>query len=47
MKILKRKGIAVARVISRGYGEQQPVSTNDNDEGRQLNRRVEFKILKN
>ena len=41
------KGIAVARVISRGYGEQQPVSTNDNDEGRQLNRRVEFKILKN
>jgi outer membrane protein OmpA-like peptidoglycan-associated protein len=41
------KGIAEARVISRGYGETVPVASNDNDEGRQLNRRVEFKILKN
>lgn len=41
------KGIADARVISRGYGETVPVASNDNDEGRQLNRRVEFKILKN
>lgn len=40
-------GIPAARVISAGYGETKPVETNDTDEGRQLNRRVEFKILKN
>jgi len=41
------KGIAESRIISKGYGETQPVATNDTDDGRQLNRRVEFKILKN
>ncbi len=41
------KGIVVSRIISQGYGETKPVSTNDTDDGRQLNRRVEFKILKN
>jgi outer membrane protein OmpA-like peptidoglycan-associated protein len=41
------KGIAASRIISQGYGETKPVATNDTDEGRQLNRRVEFKILKN
>ncbi len=41
------KGIAPARLISKGYGELKPVATNETDEGRQLNRRVEFTILKN
>lgn len=47
------KGIAAKRIISQGYGETKPVADNanpdgsDNPEGRQLNRRVEFKILKN
>lgn len=47
------KGIAATRIISQGYGETKPVADNnkddgtDNPEGRQLNRRVEFKILKN
>jgi OmpA-OmpF porin, OOP family len=47
------KGIAAARIISKGYGETKPVAANanadgtDNPEGRQLNRRVEFTILKN
>lgn len=47
------KGIAATRIISQGYGENKPVAANsnadgsDNPEGRQLNRRVEFKILKN
>jgi OmpA-OmpF porin, OOP family len=41
------KGIAVSRIISQGYGEAKPVATNDTDDGRQENRRVEFKILKN
>ncbi len=47
------KGITATRIISQGYGERKPVANNsnadgsDNPEGRQLNRRVEFKILKN
>jgi len=47
------KGIAATRIISQGYGESKPVANNtnadgtDNPEGRQLNRRVEFRILKN
>jgi len=41
------KGIPEARITSQGYGETKPVATNETDEGRQLNRRVEFKILKN
>ncbi len=41
------KGVAPERIISQGYGETMPVASNDTDEGRQINRRVEFKILKN
>jgi outer membrane protein OmpA-like peptidoglycan-associated protein len=41
------KGIASSRIISQGYGETKPQVPNDTDDNRQLNRRVEFKILKN
>jgi outer membrane protein OmpA-like peptidoglycan-associated protein len=46
------KGIAVDRLESKGYGESKPVAENanadgsDNPEGRQKNRRTEFKIIK-
>ena len=40
------KGIDEKRIVSQGYGETKPVSTNETEEGRQLNRRVEFKIIK-
>lgn len=43
---LVKKGIDVGRIISKGYGKSNPVETNDTEEGKQLNRRVEFKILK-
>jgi outer membrane protein OmpA-like peptidoglycan-associated protein len=39
-------GIEAARVIARGYGEEQPIATNDTIEGRQMNRRTEVRILK-
>lgn len=48
---LIRKGIAQARLVAKGYGESKPIARNsnrdgtDNPEGRQRNRRTEFKIL--
>ncbi len=41
------KGVNPAQLIAKGYGESKPVATNATPEGRQQNRRVEFKILKN
>ena len=42
---LVEKGISKDQLVFAGYGEAQPMSTNDTEEGRQLNRRIEFKIL--
>jgi outer membrane protein OmpA-like peptidoglycan-associated protein len=47
MEYILSKGIATSRITSHGYGETKPVVANDTDENRQLNRRVEFTILKN
>ena len=42
---LLSQGVPAEQIVARGYGEKQPVATNDTDEGRQKNRRVEFVIL--
>ncbi len=42
---LIEKGIIRQRLIAKGYGESVPVAENETDEGRQQNRRTEFKIL--
>jgi len=39
---LESNGIAANRLVSRGFGEDNPVADNATDEGKQLNRRVEF-----
>lgn len=45
------KGIAPDRLVAKGYGEEKPIARNtnpdgtDNPDGRQRNRRTEFKIL--
>lgn len=41
------KGIAADRLTYEGYAFEKPIATNDTDEGRQLNRRVEFKVISN
>lgn len=42
---LVSKGISKDRLTAVGYGLTQPIATNDTEEGRQMNRRTEFKIL--
>ena len=42
---LESKGITATRLTARGYGETQPVASNDTDAGRALNRRVELIVL--
>lgn len=38
------KGVSPMRVSSAGYGESKPVDTNDSENGRTRNRRVEFQV---
>lgn len=45
MKDLIERGITPERIEAEGRGESQPIDTNDTDEGRQNNRRVEIEIL--
>jgi outer membrane protein OmpA-like peptidoglycan-associated protein len=42
---LASHGVQSARIGTRGYGETQPVASNDTEEGRAANRRVEIKIV--
>lgn len=44
---LKTKGISADRLTFAGYGFDDPIAPNDTEEGRQLNRRTEFKVLQN
>jgi chemotaxis protein MotB len=44
VRTLAFEGVQPQRLAAVGYGEFQPVATNDDDEGRQLNRRVLFVI---
>jgi outer membrane protein OmpA-like peptidoglycan-associated protein/tetratricopeptide (TPR) repeat protein len=39
------RGIANDRLEYKGYADSQPVAGNDTPEGREMNRRVEFKVL--
>ena len=39
------KGISEKRLQYKGYGKSLPIDTNDTEEGRAKNRRVEFKII--
>ncbi|NOZ46556.1 MAG: OmpA family protein [Chlorobi bacterium] len=43
-KYLVDKGIDFDRIAAVGYGEERPIASNETDEGRQKNRRVELQI---
>jgi outer membrane protein OmpA-like peptidoglycan-associated protein len=43
---IAEQGIDGDRMSAKGYGETKPIASNDTEEGRQQNRRVEFTIVK-
>ena len=44
LKYLGRKGVPAERLTARGFGESNPVASNDTADGRAMNRRVELEI---
>lgn len=46
VKVLASKGVAPERLAAVGYGEFQPIATNETSEGRAQNRRVAIMIAK-
>ena len=45
LNYLVEKGIDPSRLVFRGFGEVAPITTNDSEQGRKLNRRVEFALF--
>lgn len=45
VQYLSEKGISSKRLRSVGYGDTQPIASNENEEGRALNRRTEIKVI--
>ncbi|WMJ73371.1 OmpA family protein [Cytophagaceae bacterium ABcell3] len=45
---LINKGIDIKRLRVEGYGEERPIASNDDEiDGREINRRIEFKVIEN
>lgn len=44
VRVLVSRGVDGRRLSAKGYGQDAPIASNDSDEGRQKNRRVQFLI---
>jgi len=42
VRVLQEKGVDPTRLAAAGYGEYQPIASNDTPEGKSLNRRIEI-----
>ncbi len=45
LEYLISKGVSASRLSAKGYGQDQPLETNDTADGRQINRRTELRII--
>ncbi len=45
LNAIMARRILVSNLSAKGYGESQPIATNDTEEGREANRRIEFKLV--
>lgn len=39
------QGVAATRVADEGFGSERPIATNDTEDGRARNRRIELVVL--
>jgi outer membrane protein OmpA-like peptidoglycan-associated protein len=46
VRYLASKGVARKRMIAKGFGPDRPIASNDEEAGREQNRRVELNIVK-
>ncbi|MEM6375143.1 MAG: OmpA family protein [Pseudomonadota bacterium] len=42
---LRNRRVLTAGITAKGYGETRPIADNDTSEGREANRRIEFKVI--
>lgn len=42
---LLARGVLVTNLTAQGYGESQPIADNDTEDGREQNRRIDFRLL--
>ncbi|MEO1140321.1 MAG: OmpA family protein [Pseudomonadota bacterium] len=43
---LRARRVLTSAIRAKGYGETQPIAENDSEEGREANRRIEFKVIR-
>ena len=47
MRYLLEQDLSNGALVAKGYGESTPIASNDTSDGRQKNRRIEFKVISN
>lgn len=43
---LRKRRVLTSSFTAKGYGESQPIADNDTEEGREANRRIEFRLIR-